>query len=53
MCASKANKSYLPTRLCKTCGRPFSWRKKWAHNWEQVQYCSDRSRMQKKQKSSA
>ncbi|WP_416346212.1 DUF2256 domain-containing protein [Chryseobacterium salipaludis] len=22
-------KQHLPTKVCKTCGRPFSWRKKW------------------------
>jgi hypothetical protein len=40
----KGNKSYLPERRCAACGRPFSWRKKWARNWEQVRYCSARCR---------
>ncbi|MGC6437790.1 MAG: DUF2256 domain-containing protein [Flavobacteriaceae bacterium] len=22
------------------CGRPFSWRKKWKRDWENVKYCS-------------
>lgn len=30
----------LPTRVCQTCGRSFTWRKKWARDWEQVRYCS-------------
>jgi hypothetical protein len=36
------NKSYLPTKVCIVCNRPFTWRKKWAKNWEEVKYCSDR-----------
>ena len=31
----------LPTKTCPVCGRPFTWRKKWARDWEQVVYCSD------------
>jgi len=27
-------------KICATCGRPFSWRKKWAQDWEAVRYCS-------------
>ncbi|MGI4939656.1 MAG: DUF2256 domain-containing protein [Janthinobacterium lividum] len=38
------NKSDLPSRICARCGRPFSWRKKWARDWEQVRYCSDACR---------
>ncbi len=37
-------KGQLPTKICATCGRPFEWRKKWAQNWEQVRYCSERCR---------
>jgi hypothetical protein len=44
----KGNKSYLPVRVCASCGRPFSWRKKWARNWDQVRYCSDRCRRERK-----
>jgi len=29
-----------PDRICATCGRPFSWRKKWARDWGNVRYCS-------------
>lgn len=34
----------LPVKTCASCGRPFTWRKKWALNWEQVRYCSDACR---------
>jgi hypothetical protein len=35
-------KSDLPQKICASCGRPFSWRKKWARDWAQVRYCSKR-----------
>ncbi|WP_414827467.1 DUF2256 domain-containing protein [Alteromonas sp. H39] len=35
-------KSDLPQKVCPVCQRPFSWRKKWEKNWEQVKYCSRR-----------
>ncbi|WP_299254460.1 DUF2256 domain-containing protein [uncultured Aquimarina sp.] len=37
-------KSNLPSKICKVCERPFSWRKKWEKVWEEVKYCSDRCR---------
>ena len=37
-------KADLPTRTCAQCGRPFAWRKKWARDWEQVKWCSERCR---------
>ncbi|KCZ93552.1 hypothetical protein HHI_09157 [Hyphomonas hirschiana VP5] len=37
-------KKDLPSKTCPTCGRPFSWRKKWERVWEEVKYCSDRCR---------
>jgi hypothetical protein len=37
-------KADLPTKICVTCLRPFTWRKKWARDWAQVKYCSDRCR---------
>lgn len=27
-------------KVCPVCGRPFSWRRKWARDWERVRYCS-------------
>ena len=38
-------KADLPSKLCEVCRRPFSWRRKWARDWDQVRYCSDRCRM--------
>lgn len=29
-----------PDKICATCGRPFSWRKKWEKDWGAVRYCS-------------
>nr|WP_072159333.1 DUF2256 domain-containing protein [Persicobacter sp. CCB-QB2] len=43
-------KSQLPVKICKTCGRPFSWRKKWVKVWEEVKYCSHRCRANRKTK---
>jgi hypothetical protein len=40
----KGFKSYLPVKLCVTCGLKFAWRKKWAKNWEKVKYCSEKCR---------
>lgn len=41
-------KQHLPTKVCKTCGLPFSWRKKWEKNWEHLKYCGERCRRNKK-----
>jgi len=35
-------KSDLPTKECLQCGRPFTWRKKWERDWNEVKYCSKR-----------
>lgn len=35
-------KENLPTKTCPTCNRPFTWRKKWEKNWDEVKYCSKR-----------
>jgi len=37
-------KQHLPTKICVVCNRPYTWRKKWEKNWEEVKYCSDRCR---------
>jgi hypothetical protein len=42
--ARARRKADLPTKTCVVCGRPFSWRKKWARDWENVKYCSERCR---------
>ena len=36
----KFNKSNLPSKNCKSCNKPFNWRKKWKKNWDEVLYCS-------------
>ncbi|MDZ7649545.1 MAG: DUF2256 domain-containing protein [Cytophagales bacterium] len=38
----------LPQKICKVCQRPFTWRKKWEKVWNEVSYCSDTCRMNKK-----
>ncbi|MEN8718814.1 MAG: DUF2256 domain-containing protein [Oceanococcaceae bacterium] len=40
-------KLYLPSKPCMQCGRPMQWRRKWARDWEQVRYCSERCRRQR------
>lgn len=37
-------KGDLPRKICAACGLPFAWRKKWARDWDEVKYCSDRCR---------
>ena len=33
-------KKDLPKKICLTCKRLFTWRKKWKLNWSKVKYCS-------------
>ena len=40
-------KENLPTKICIVCKRPFTWRKKWERNWDEVKYCSDACRMRR------
>ena len=42
--SKQKKKSDLPQKICITCGRPFSWRKKWEKVWHEVKYCSDKCR---------
>ena len=44
------HKRDLPEKPCATCGRPFTWRKKWEKVWDEVRYCSDRCRAEAKGK---
>ncbi|WP_397580409.1 DUF2256 domain-containing protein [Sphingorhabdus sp.] len=37
-------KTDLPSKKCAACAKPFAWRKKWAKDWDNVLYCSDRCR---------
>ena len=31
-----------PAKVCVTCGRSFTWRKKWARAWDEITTCSER-----------
>jgi len=42
--AGGVKKADLPQKVCAVCGRPFTWRKKWAKTWAEVRYCSERCR---------
>ncbi len=37
-------KADLPQKTCMACARPFSWRRKWTRDWDNVRYCSDACR---------
>jgi len=41
---SSHKKPHLPEKRCVVCGRLFTWRRKWARDWEHVRYCSRRCR---------
>lgn len=45
--AKMTKKADLPSKLCASCGLPFNWRKKWARDWDNVRFCSDRCRSNK------
>ena len=38
-------------KKCPTCNRDFQWRKKWAKDWVNVIYCSERCRRRKNKNS--
>lgn len=40
----KGNKRALPSKTCQACGRPMSWRKRWARCWDEVKFCSQACR---------
>lgn len=33
-----------PPRTCVACGRTIAWRRAWAHEWDEVRYCSQACR---------
>lgn len=41
-------KADLPHKNCLHCGLPFAWRKKWEKDWDDVKYCSERCRNERK-----
>ncbi len=49
MNAPMHKKLNLPDKRCMHCGLSFTWRKKWARDWDAVKYCSERCRRQGKQ----
>jgi len=46
-------KPNLPTKPCQGCGRPFAWRKKWERCWDEVRFCSDRCRRERRPRTQA
>ncbi len=34
-------------KICRTCNKVFTWRKKWKRDWINVLYCSERCRKNK------
>ena len=46
-------KSDLPQKTCQHCGLRFTWRKKWEKVWDEVKYCSDRCRSERKRSSTS
>ncbi|MFT8716089.1 DUF2256 domain-containing protein [Gluconobacter potus] len=43
----KPAKQDLPSKIWPVCDRPFTWRRKWAKDWDQVRYCSEACRRKK------
>jgi hypothetical protein len=41
------DKNGFRLKTCVRCGLEFEWRKKWAKNWNEVKYCSERCRENK------
>lgn len=40
----RGNKAALPSKPCAHCGLAMSWRRRWAKNWAEVKFCSERCR---------
>jgi hypothetical protein len=38
---AKTKNGFVP-KTCAKCGLPFEWRKKWAKDWDNVKYCSEK-----------
>lgn len=41
-------KEFLDSKICPVCQLEFKWRKKWKKDWENVKYCSERCKRNKK-----
>lgn len=46
--SSFRNPHNLPVKTCVVCNRPFTWRKKWEQNWDEIQTCSQRCNSDRK-----
>ena len=40
----RGNKQALDSKPCAACGRPMTWRRRWASNWDAVRYRSEACR---------
>jgi len=38
----------LPEKICLICERPFTWRKRWEKQWDDIKYCSERCRRKRR-----
>jgi len=47
MTRSAKTKNGFDPKICFKCQLEFEWRKKWAKNWDQVKFCSERCRKSK------
>eukprot|EP00798_Chlamydomonas_sp_ICE-L_P025093 gene25093-10733_t len=41
-------KENLPSKMCVSCNRPFTWRKKWERCWDEITTCSKRCNAERK-----
>jgi hypothetical protein len=46
--SNKEVRAHMADKTCLVCGLPMQWRKKWAKNWDDVKYCSERCRRQRR-----
>jgi hypothetical protein len=46
-------KQHLPSKICTGCGLPFAWRRKWERAWDEVKFCSERCRQNRKKSAPA
>ena len=46
--SSFRNPHNLPVKTCVVCQRPFTWRKKWEKDWDEITTCSKRCNSERK-----
>ena len=46
--SSFRNPHNLPVKMCVVCQRPFTWRKKWEKDWDEITTCSKRCNSERK-----